>query len=127
VSHTDSTLNLSIDLLKAFVSSCFLQFYPLRPLGGDIQGSIRRFLAMLDGKAVPERLPAEMSKFADRVRLCFSNKALSVPVQAALAKLGKPQKKESGSVTGVLHRAWIDTKASLGGGDKTHSGVDRER
>jgi hypothetical protein len=52
---------------------------PFSAFGGDIQGSIRRFLAMLDGKAVPERLPAEMSQLADRVRLCFSNKALSVP------------------------------------------------
>jgi uncharacterized protein (TIGR02284 family) len=53
-------------------------------------------------------------------------------LQAALAKLGKPQKKESGSVTGVLHRAWSDTKASLGGGDKTilesiESGEDKAK
>ena len=40
-------------------------------------------------------------------------------LQTELAKLGEPGKKVSGSVSGVLHRAWIDTKASLGGGDKT--------
>jgi uncharacterized protein (TIGR02284 family) len=33
--------------------------------------------------------------------------------------LGKPDKKVSGSVSGTLRRAWIDTKVSLGGGDKT--------
>ncbi len=33
---------------------------------------------------------------------------------------GKPDKKVSGSASaGTLHRAWIDTKVGLGGGDKT--------
>lgn len=36
-----------------------------------------------------------------------------------LAKLGKPEKKVSGSASGAMHRAWIDTKVALGGGDKT--------
>jgi uncharacterized protein (TIGR02284 family) len=40
-------------------------------------------------------------------------------LQSELGKLGKPDKKVSGSVTGAMHRAWIDTKANLGGGDKT--------
>jgi len=40
-------------------------------------------------------------------------------LQAELAKLGKPDKKISGSATGAMHRAWIDTKTALGGGDKT--------
>ena len=40
-------------------------------------------------------------------------------LQTELAKVGKPDKKASGSVSGALHRAWIDTKANLGGGDKT--------
>lgn len=40
-------------------------------------------------------------------------------LQAELAKLGKPDKKVSGSASGAMHRAWIDTKAALGGGDKT--------
>lgn len=40
-------------------------------------------------------------------------------LQVALNKLGKPGKKESGSVGGAMRRAWIDTKVSLGGGDKT--------
>jgi uncharacterized protein (TIGR02284 family) len=53
-------------------------------------------------------------------------------LQAAMAKLGKAEKKESGSVAGALHRAWIDTKVSLGGGDHTileslESGEDRAK
>ena len=40
-------------------------------------------------------------------------------LEAELIRLGKPDKKVSGSVSGALHRAWIDTKANLGGGDKT--------
>ena len=40
-------------------------------------------------------------------------------LQAELAKLGKPDKKASGSAGGALHRAWLNTKATLGGGDKT--------
>ncbi|HTT18242.1 MAG TPA: PA2169 family four-helix-bundle protein [Candidatus Sulfotelmatobacter sp.] len=40
-------------------------------------------------------------------------------LQAELAKLGKPDKKVSGSATGTMRRAWIDTKVALGGGDKT--------
>jgi uncharacterized protein (TIGR02284 family) len=40
-------------------------------------------------------------------------------LEAELIRLGKPDKKVSGSVSGALHRAWIDTKVSLGGGDKT--------
>ena len=38
-------------------------------------------------------------------------------LQAALTKLGQTAKKESGSVGGAIHRAWIDTKVTLGGGD----------
>jgi uncharacterized protein (TIGR02284 family) len=40
-------------------------------------------------------------------------------LEAELIHLGKPDKKVSGSVGGTLRRAWIDTKVSLGGGDKT--------
>ena len=40
-------------------------------------------------------------------------------LQAELGRLGKPDKKVSGSVGGALHRAWIDTKANMGGGDKS--------
>ena len=40
-------------------------------------------------------------------------------LQTQLATLGKPDKKVSGSVSGAMHRAWLDTKANLGGGDKT--------
>ena len=40
-------------------------------------------------------------------------------LQAELAKLGKPEKKVSGSVEGALHRAWVDTKVALGGNDHT--------
>ena len=40
-------------------------------------------------------------------------------LEAELIRLGKPDKKVSGSVSGSLRRAWIDSKVSLGGGDKT--------
>jgi uncharacterized protein (TIGR02284 family) len=40
-------------------------------------------------------------------------------LQTELIRLGKPDKKITGSVSGTLRRAWIDTKANLGGGDKT--------
>jgi uncharacterized protein (TIGR02284 family) len=40
-------------------------------------------------------------------------------LEAELIRLGKPDKRVSGSVVGTLHRAWIDTKVGLGGGDKT--------
>jgi uncharacterized protein (TIGR02284 family) len=40
-------------------------------------------------------------------------------LEAELIRLGKPDKKVSGSVSGSLRRAWIDTKVSLGGGDRT--------
>ena len=40
-------------------------------------------------------------------------------LQTVLAKLGKVEKKESGTVAGALHRAWIDTKVGLGAGDKS--------
>jgi uncharacterized protein (TIGR02284 family) len=40
-------------------------------------------------------------------------------LQEERIRLGKTDKKDSGSVGGTLRRAWIDTKVSLGGGDKT--------
>jgi len=40
-------------------------------------------------------------------------------LQGQLATLGKPDKKVSGSAGAAMHRAWIDTKVALGGGDKT--------
>ena len=40
-------------------------------------------------------------------------------LQAELAKQGKPDKKVSGSASGAVRRAWIETKVALGGGDKT--------
>ena len=40
-------------------------------------------------------------------------------LEAELSRVGKGDKKLSGSTLGTLHRAWIDTKVSLGGGDKT--------
>lgn len=43
----------------------------------------------------------------------------AVELEAELSRVGKGDKKLSGSVLGTLHRAWIDTKVSLGGGDKT--------
>src|ERR1700678_3808415 len=40
-------------------------------------------------------------------------------LQEERIRLGKTDKKDSGSVSGAMRRAWIDTKVSLGGGDKT--------
>ena len=40
-------------------------------------------------------------------------------LEEELIRLGKPDKKVSGSVVGSLHRAWVDTRVGLGGGDKT--------
>jgi uncharacterized protein (TIGR02284 family) len=40
-------------------------------------------------------------------------------LEAELIHLGKSDKKVSGSVSAAMHRAWIDTKVALGGGDKT--------
>ncbi len=40
-------------------------------------------------------------------------------LQTELSRLGKPDKKVSGSASAAMHRAWIDTKVNLGGGDKT--------
>jgi uncharacterized protein (TIGR02284 family) len=40
-------------------------------------------------------------------------------LEAELIRLGKPDKKVSGSASAALHRAWIDTKVSLGAGDKS--------
>lgn len=39
-------------------------------------------------------------------------------LQSELIRLGKGDDKPSGTVSGTLHRAWIDTKVALGGGDK---------
>src|SRR5215831_3319505 len=49
---------------------------------------------------------AQRARFADELQL-------------ELSKLGKPEKKDSGTVGGAMHRAWIDTKVAVGGGDKT--------
>jgi uncharacterized protein (TIGR02284 family) len=53
-------------------------------------------------------------------------------LQAELAKLGKPEKKVSESAGGAMHRAWLDTKVALGGGDRTilesiEAGEDKAR
>ena len=40
-------------------------------------------------------------------------------LNAELKNLGEADKKPAGSVSGALHRAWIDTKVALGGGDHT--------
>jgi|SRR5471030_113020 uncharacterized protein (TIGR02284 family) len=40
-------------------------------------------------------------------------------LEQELIHMGKPDKKVSGSVSAALHRAWIDTKVSLGAGDQS--------
>jgi uncharacterized protein (TIGR02284 family) len=44
--------------------------------------------------------------------------SFAAELQSLLTRLGEPGKKESGSATAAIHRAWIDLKSSLGGGDK---------
>ena len=39
-------------------------------------------------------------------------------LQQERIRLGETDKKDSGSVAGALHRAWIDTKVGMGAGDK---------
>jgi uncharacterized protein (TIGR02284 family) len=39
-------------------------------------------------------------------------------LQAELPRLGEHDKKNSGSATAAMHRAWIDTKVAMGAGDK---------
>jgi uncharacterized protein (TIGR02284 family) len=53
-------------------------------------------------------------------------------LEGELVRLGKPDKKVSGSASGSMHRAWLDTKVALGGGDKTilesvEAGEDRAK
>lgn len=53
-------------------------------------------------------------------------------LQSELAKLGKPDRKVSGSAGAAMHRAWIDTKVAMGGGDKAilesiESGEDKAK
>jgi uncharacterized protein (TIGR02284 family) len=36
-----------------------------------------------------------------------------------VTRLGEPDKKPSGTASGAMRRAWIDTKVGLGGGDKS--------
>ena len=40
-------------------------------------------------------------------------------LESELSKLGEPGKKVSGSASGAMHRAWIDTKVAMGAGDKS--------
>jgi len=53
-------------------------------------------------------------------------------LQEERIRLGKNDKKDSGSATAALHRAWIDTKVSLGAGDtaileSVEAGEDRAK
>ena len=69
-------------------------------------------------KMPPSTSSAPISK-AILTNRVWSEADLRRNCRASSRKLGKPDKKVSGSVTGAMHRAWIDTKANLGGGDKT--------
>ena len=40
-------------------------------------------------------------------------------LQAELPRLGEHDKKDSGSASAAMHRAWIDTKVAMGAGDKS--------
>ena len=53
-------------------------------------------------------------------------------LQEERIRLGKSDKKDSGSATAALHRAWIDTRVSLGAGDtaileSVEAGEDRAK
>jgi uncharacterized protein (TIGR02284 family) len=53
-------------------------------------------------------------------------------LQEERIRLGKTDKKDSGSVAGAMHRAWIDTKVNLGAGDtaileSVEAGEDRAK
>lgn len=66
---------------------------------------------------------AEHVKRAD-LKTFFLNQSLerskfAGELQAELPHLGEHGKKDSGSTSAAIHRAWIDTKVALGGGDKT--------
>jgi uncharacterized protein (TIGR02284 family) len=39
-------------------------------------------------------------------------------LQNELVRLGKPDDRVKGTTGGAMHRAWLDTKAALGGGDR---------
>ena len=65
---------------------------------------------------------AEHVKRAD-LKTYFNEQALergkfAEELRAEQTRLGQGDKKPSGSVAGAMHRAWIDTKVALGGGDK---------
>ena len=54
------------------------------------------------------------------------------PCSSTTCRLGQSDKKDSGSATAALHRAWIDTKVSLGAGDtailqSVEAGEDRAK
>lgn len=59
----------------------------------------------------------DLKTFFDEVSL--ERSAFAGELQAELRGLGEKDKKDSGSVEGSLHRAWIETKVALGGDDKT--------
>jgi uncharacterized protein (TIGR02284 family) len=79
---------------------------------------------------------AEHTKRAD-LKTYFNEQSLvrakfSEELRSELSRLGKPDKKPAGSVAGAIHRAWIDTKVALGGGDTTilesvEAGEDRAK
>jgi uncharacterized protein (TIGR02284 family) len=79
---------------------------------------------------------AEHAKRAD-LKTYFNERALergkfAEELRQELTRQGKPDKKPSGSASGAMHRAWIDTKVALGGGDKTilesiEAGEDRAK
>lgn len=44
---------------------------------------------------------------------------LAEELRQELTRHGEPDKKPSGSASGAMRRAWIDTKVAFGGGDKS--------
>lgn len=63
---------------------------------------------------------------------CLQRSSFAGELEQELIRMGKPDKKVSGSVAGAMHRAWLDTKVAMGGGDHTilesvEAGEDRAK
>jgi uncharacterized protein (TIGR02284 family) len=72
----------------------------------------------------------DLKKYFDEQSL--ERARFSGELQEERIRLGKSDKKDSGSVSAALHRAWIDTKVSMGAGDvaileSVEAGEDRAK
>ena len=74
---------------------------------------------------------AEKVKRADLksffIEVSAERKEFAEELQAELARLGKPEKKVSGTAEGALHRAWVDIKSTITGMDEAAVLAECER